>query len=141
MEPLSLLPSHQTPASIPSSTPQPPTILLNMVLQEVIILLSMLQQEAIILPSMLQQEVIMPTTLLPVTMLPMAHMVVADTMPRMVAPMPTLHHMVATVETRTQPLPPQHMELPQQQITKREFVRMSGDFTWFYPLLCFPSVM
>ena len=93
------------------------TILLNMVLP------------AIILLSMLLQEVTMPTTLPPGTMLPMAPMVPADTMPRMVAPMPTMHHMVATVETRTQPLPPRHTELLQQQITKREFVRTSGEFT------------
>ena len=75
MEPPSLLRSPQVLASIPSSTPRPPTILSNMVLQ------------ATILFSMLLLEVIMPAMLLLGIMLPMAHMVVVEgTKPHMVAP-------------------------------------------------------
>ena len=113
MAPLFLLPSTQILDSIPSSTPQPPTILLNMVLQ------------AIILLNMLLPEVIIPAMLLPGIMLPMVHMVVEGTMPHMVAPMPIPRHMVGMVEALTRPLLPQY----QQTTTKREFVRTSGDST------------
>lgn len=129
MEPLSL---QRSP--IQSNIPQPPIILSNMLLQATILL------------SMLLQEVIMPAMLVLGTTLPMAHMVLADTMPHTVLMVPTqchmvltlshteptlrhimltLHRMAPTVETRTQPLQPLHMELQQQQSTKREFARMS----------------
>ena len=116
MAPLFLLRSPQILDSIPSSTLQPPTILLNMALQ------------AIILLSMLLREVIIPAMLLPGIMHPMAHMVVEGTMPHMVAPMPIPHHMVGMVEALTRPLLLRHMELQHQQTTtKREFVQTSGD--------------
>ena len=103
-----LLPSPQPLASTLSNTQHPPTTLLNMVLQAITIQ-----------PNMLLQEVtIMPTMLLRATMLPMAHTVVVATM----------LHMEVMVETPIQPLLLQHTGLQQQRTTKREFVRMSGEY-------------